>query len=206
MGQWRFINKHVRPRSVAAELLDGSFHGSLDAITDSERRPLRPIGTTALDVAARTDVLLSSLVTAPEIRIFHGVRPASGSAPLISHAICVGRRLILVESVAWPPGWYDTETDGRINCDGVYIGQSAGPLVEAVVRWRALLPIGHRVKAVVVVHRSTDGDLRLPASGEIGWVLAEDAVRDLRELLPHRRQTSVRAVAALIAATADWQG
>src|SRR5580704_7208889 len=159
-----------------ATVVPGRYHGSLDAITDSERRALRPIGTSAHEVAVRTGALLTDLLALPGVRIFQGVRPAAAEdLPRIPHAISAGRQLILVESVAWPPGQY------------------------------AAKAAGHRVGALVVVHPTTAGDLVLPASTtrDVAWTCASDAVRTIRARLPRGRQAvSMRAVATLFAATA----
>ncbi len=182
------------------------WHGSLATITDSERRTLRPIGTTAYEVAARTGELLGALPAGPGIRIFQGVRPAAAEdLPRIPHAICAGRELILVESVAWPPGHYQVDPADRIHCDGMYTGQSVRPLVNAVRYWRAILPRGHRVSALVVVHPAGEGDPVLPAGTTAGlaWSGAGAATAAIRARLPRGRSPgSPRAVAALIAATA----
>jgi hypothetical protein len=181
-------------------------HGSLETVTDSERRALRPIGTTAQEVASRTGDLLAELLTVPGVRIFQGVRPAAVGLPRIPHAVSSGRQLVLVESVAWPAGQYSTTPAGRIHCDGTYIGQSVRPLIAAIRRWREALPPGHRVSAVVVVHPASDGDLVLPgtAGSTLGWACATEAMRRIREQLPRGQQpTSVRVVAALVAATAE---
>jgi hypothetical protein len=182
-------------------------HGSLDTITDSERRALRPITIAAHDVAVRTGVLLAELLTLPGVRIFQGVRSAAADLPRIPHAISTGRQVLLVESVAWPAGRYATTPAGRIHCDGIYIGQSVRPLLAAVWRWREALPYGHLVTAIVIVHPSADGDITLPAaaSKDIAWAHAADAVRYIREQLPPGQQpVSISAVAALVAAaTAD---
>jgi hypothetical protein len=192
----------VGPATVAPD----RWHGSLDTITDSERRTLRPIGTTAHEVATRTGVLLGALAAGPGVRIFQGVRPAAAEdLPRIPHAICAGRQLILVESVAWPPGHYQVGQAGRIHCDGMYIGQSVLPLVNAARYWRATLPRGHRVSALVVVHPTGEGDLVLPAgtAAELAWTCGGDAAAAaIRARLPRGRPpTSAQAVAALIAAT-----
>src|SRR5215471_8434070 len=108
----RRVTASRRLRSITpGSALEQRYFGDLNAITDSEQRPLRPIGSTAREVAARTGVLL----TDPGL-------------PLVPHVISAGRRLVLVESVAWPPGRYETSADGRILCDGVYIGQSVQAL------------------------------------------------------------------------------
>jgi hypothetical protein len=188
----------ARPATAAP----GRWHGSLDTVTDSERRGLRPIGMTAREVAVRTGVLLRAV---PGVLVFQGVRPAAGELPRIPHAISAGRRLILVESVAWPPGRYRQGADGRIHCDGMYTGQSVQPLVSAVRYWQATLPRGHRVSALVVVHPSGEGALVLPdaVTGEAAWTRACDTVRAVRTRLPRGRPAaSARAVAALVAATA----
>ena len=95
--------------------------------------------------------------------------------------------------------------NGRIHCNGVYIGQSVRPLITAVrLLWEALPP-GHRVSAVVVVYQTTGGELALPAPSrpDLGWTRAGDAVHDIKAHLPRGPQpVSVSAVAALVAATA----
>ncbi len=191
---------------LPAALLEQRFHGSLAAVTDSERRTLRPIGTTAYDVAVRTRDLLAELITLPGVRMFHGLRPPVPSLPVIGHALSAGRQLLLIESVAWPPGWYTTTAAGRVLCDGTYIGQSARPLADSVRHWRGVLPKGHRVAAVVIVHACGEGTVALPvtAPGEIGWVLAGDALRDIRRRIGRPRRTlSRKTLATLVAATGD---
>lgn len=191
---------------VPATVLSRRWHGSLDSISDSERRALRSIGTTAREVAAKTGALLRSLQVMPGVRIFQGIRPLAPGMPLIPHAISAGRRLILVDSVAWPPGAYTATAAGQIYCDGVYIGQSLVPLIAAVGDWRATLPRRHQVSAVVVVHPMALGELALPAGGAQGltWARADHAVRAIRARLPHGQPAvSMKAVAALVAATDD---
>ena len=188
-----------------AALASGRWHGSLDAITDSERRALRPIGTTAGEVAAATAALLAELLAFPGVRIFQGVSAAPANSPRIPHVISSGSQLLLVESVAWPPGEYATMADGRIHCDGTYIGQSVRPLIAAVRHWRAVLPGDHVVSALVVVHPAARGDLILPAAvpSDLAWAHACDAACYLRARLPQGEQTiSVRAIAALSVAIA----
>jgi hypothetical protein len=203
----RPANRRIAALVSPAAAVPGRCYGSLDAITDSERRGLRPIGTTAYEVAVRTGVLLADLLALPGVRIFQGVRQgAAQDMPRIPHAISAGRRLILVESVAWPPGQYAARAAGRIHCDGTYIGQSARPLINAVRYWRETMPDGHRVNALVVVHPTAEGDLTLPAPTvrDLAWTHAGAAVLDIRTLLPcGRPAVSMRAVAALVAATAE---
>jgi hypothetical protein len=187
-------------------LSDGRWHGSLDSVTDTERRALRPIGTTAYEVAVRTGALLAELLALPGIQIFQGVAQATADTPCIPHAISVGRQIILVESVAWPPGRYAARTEGRIYCNGAYIGQSMRPLKHAVRHWQETLPPGHRVSGLVVVHPTEEGDLRLTdtAARNIAWVRAVNAVGEVQAHLPRRHQSaSIKAVAALIAAIAE---
>lgn len=191
----------ITPESV----LERRYYGNLDAITDSEQRPLRPIGSTAREVAARTGILLTDLAADPAVRIFHGVRAADPSLPLIPHAISAGRRLVLVESVAWPPGRYEAGPDGRIHCDGTYIGQSTAALRTVARQWAALLPRNHRVMAVVVVHPAGKGEITLPTGGrkDLAWVLADNAIAELKPCIAGGgRSVSRNAVATLMAATA----
>jgi hypothetical protein len=185
--------------------LEQRYFGNLNGITDSEQRPLRPIGSTAREVAARTGILLTDLASDPSVRIFHGVRPADPSLPLVPHAISAGRRLVLVESVSWPPGRYEAGQDGRIHCDGTYIGQSTAALRTVARQWAALLPRNHRVMAVVVVHPAGKGEIALPAGGrkDLAWVLADDAIAELKSCIAGGgRSVSRNTVATLLAATA----
>ena len=193
---------------VPAAVLSRRCHGSLDTITDSERRGLRPIGITAHEVAVRTGALLMDLFTLPGVWIFQGYARRPGDVPRIPHVVSAGHVLVLVESVAWPPGRYATTATGQVHCDGVYIGQSVWPLITTVRHWRQALPRGHRVHALVVVHPIADGDLALPAPDrpELGWAAASDAFHDLRACLPRgRRPASATAIAVLAAATTGEQ-
>jgi hypothetical protein len=183
------------------------WHGTLDSITDSERRALRPIGMSAHEAAARTGSLLAALLAIPSVRIFQGIRPEAGGVPPIAHAITAGPRLVFVESVAWPPGRYHTAVGGRIHCDGVYIGQSVGPLIATVGHWREKLPPGHEVSALVVVHPTGRVEPALPdtIAGDLAWSRACDAVRQIRSCLPPgSAPVSMKTLAALTQATALW--
>lgn len=202
----RAVDRPVISQGALAARLASRYHGSLEAITDSERRALRPIGTTERDVAERTGELLAGLLDRPGLWAFQGIRPTTADSPRIPHAISAGRQLVLVESVAWPPGRYTTTPLGRIHCDGVYIGQSVAPLLAAVEHWRATLSRSHQVGALVVVHPTAQGTLALPAVTACGlaWSRACDAVRYLVGLLPHGQQpTSLRLVGELFKAAAE---
>jgi len=175
--------------------------GHLSGIVDTERRALRPIGTTAYEVARRTGDLLTGLRGLPGVRLYQGIRLA-GHPPL-PYALTAGPCVVLVDAVAWPPGAYATSPAGAVYCDDVYIGQSARPLLGAVRRLRRLQPRGHRVSAVVVVHPSLTGRLDLPAATgtEVTWMRAGDAVAAIRRRLRsgHSRRAPSRAVEALAA-------
>lgn len=178
-------------------------HGNLSRIVDTERRSLRPIGTTAYEVARLTGDLLTGLRRMPGVRLYQGIRLA-GHPPL-PYALSAGPCVVLVDAVAWPPGEYVTSPAGAVYCGDVYIGQSARPLLGAVRRLRRLQPPGHRVSAVVVVHPSLTGRLDLPAATgtEVTWAQAADAVAAIRRRLRsgHARRVRSRAVDALAAAS-----
>ena len=178
-------------------------YGSLATVIDSERRSLRSVAATAYDAASRTDDLLARLIPNRSVRIFHGVRTVGADLPAIPHAVIAGRQLILIESVVWPPGRYETAVGGRICCDGTYTGQSAGPFLAALRQWRKTVPQGHDVSAIIVVH-ARGGAIRLPAcpTRDLVWVRAEDAMGDMGQRLARSRQRASSALlAALIAAT-----
>jgi hypothetical protein len=200
----------AEPRAVQwpppARAAGGRCHGSLDAITDTERRALRPIGTSAHEVAVRTGGLLRELLAGPGILLFQGLAAGSSDLPHIPHAVCAGGRIVLVDSVAWPPGRYTVTAAGRIHCDGGYIGQSVGPLMRAVRCWQQAIGPGHAVSALIVVHASGAGRLTLPAPAPPGpaWAGPGHVVRYLRAFLPRAGPpASAAAVAALLAATAE---
>lgn len=161
------------------------FHGRLEVITDSERRSLRSIVTTAYEAASRTDRILVGLIGIPGVWIFRGVRTATLNQPLIPHAVAAGRRLILIESVAWPPGRYECLADGRICCDGTYIGQSVAPFLAAAAQWRLTVPEHHQVSAVIIVHGGAGADIGPLATADraLAWVRAENAVLEVRRRL-----------------------
>jgi hypothetical protein len=196
------------PRTHAAvppSLLEQRCHGNLDAITDSDRRDLRSIASSAHEVAARTGELLAVLIDIPGARIFHGIRSGSAELPPIPHAISAGRQLVLIESVAWPPGHYETRTNGRIYCDGIYTGQAVSQFISAAETWREILPKRHQVTAMIVVH-CCGGAIQLPPStaDDLAWTAAEDAVDAIRRYLPVGPQRISRnLLAALITATAN---
>lgn len=168
------------------------LHGTLDGLTDSEQRPLRPIGTSVREVASRTGRQLTRVAGLPGVRLFSCVTLGDGLPP-IAHAVAAGRRVLLVESVAWPCGVYTTAPDGGVLCDGVYIGQSVRPLVRAVRRLRRALPRPSQVGAVVVVHPSDAGVLDLPkaAPAELIWLPAGELAGHLGRRL-RRDGTQVR--------------
>lgn len=182
--------------------------GFLSGIVDTERRPLRPIGTTAYEVVRRTGELLSDLLRMPGVRRYHGVR-LTGHPPL-PYAFSAGPHVVLVEAVAWPPGSYLTSPGGAVHCDDVYIGQSVRPLLSAVRRLRRLQSRGHRVSAVVVVHPSVAGRLELPSptGGEVSWCPADDAVAVIRCRLRggDRLRAPSRALRVLAAASGQSAG
>jgi hypothetical protein len=191
---------------VPPPLLEQRCHGRLEVITDSERRSLRPIAASTFEVATRTGELLAGVVAIPGVRIFRGVRPPGADLPPVPYAISAGRQLVFVESVAWPSGHYVTTDNGRIHCDGTYIGQSVRQLVATVAQWRRILPRNHHVSAVIVVYASAGSDIKLPAGGpgDLVWVHADGAIRAIRQrILRGRQAVSRHVVAALIEATAE---
>jgi hypothetical protein len=184
-------------------LMARRYHGTLDSITDSSHHHLRSIRASAYEVAMRTDRLLTELTAVPGVRIFQGLHPAHADGPRIPHAISSGRRLLLVESVAWPPGRYVAAADGRIFSDGSYIGQSVDQLMTAVRQWQRLMPVTHRVGALVVVHPTNGEPQSLPTpGGELSWSRAADVVQDVRaRLLRPGHRVSRSVVVVLSAAT-----
>jgi len=144
------------------------LRGTLDSLTDDERRALRPIGMSVREAADRTAALLHPVAAHPGVRLYAGVRVAQG-APRLGFAVSTASHLLLVESVAWPSGCYSVTADGGVHCDGTYIGQSVHPLLGSV---RLLRRVVRRlaVGAVVVVHPSGQATPSLPLHSPAGVV------------------------------------
>jgi hypothetical protein len=195
------ISQHFRILSaIPKAVLDTRCHGTLRAITDSTRRRLRPVGSTVTEVAARTDVMLEQLLEDPGIRIFRGVFAGPVDDPPVSHAVAAEKSVVLIESVSWPPGIYRTDGDGRISCDGAYIGQSVYTLTAAIGHWRAVLP-RHRVTALVIVHATDPGRYDLPSgSPDLVFTLADDAIGSIKCRITRQPRLNRPAIAALAAA------
>jgi len=175
-------------------------YGDLDTAAEEDSPPLRSVGMADAEVARRTDSMLSGLITIPSVRIFQGVRPRGASRPVATHAVSAGPLLILVESVAWPPGRYRVDATGRVRCDGQYIGQTIRLISTAVRDCRMLLPRSHQVSALVLVHRTARGSYLLPPeTHELRWALADDELpRELQaRLARHPSTVSLHTIAAL---------
>jgi hypothetical protein len=165
------------------------LRGTLDSLTDEERRSLRPIGRTVRQAADQTGALLYGLISHRGVRLYAGVRVARHT-PRIGFAVSTASRLLLVESVAWPSGSYTVTPEGGVLCDGTYIGQSVLPLLRSVRLMRRLVP-RLAVGAVVVVHPSGPGAPSLPTGGGIGWQPPSQLCSYLsRRLLLRRRAIS----------------
>lgn len=166
------------------------LYGTLDSLIDSEQRPLRPIGMSVQEAATRTADLLFRLSDRPGVRLFAGVRVAAGGLP-IAFAVSAGRRLLLVEAVAWPVGRYSTTPQGGVLCDGTDIGQSVRPLLGSVRRLRRVLH-RYQIAAAVVVHPSGPGTPMLPPLGSpsLSWLqpceVGDHVTRRLRLGTPRR--------------------
>jgi hypothetical protein len=161
--------------------------GSLDGLDDEESRSLRPIGMSVREAAIRTGEILDRLAGTPGVDLFAGVRVTKRS-PRIGFAVTTATRLLLVESVAWPSGAYSVTDQGRVLCDGTYIGQSVRALVGSV---RQLRRVARRpyVGAVVVVHPSDAGTPSLPAGW--AWLPPEELCGHIaRRLLLRRRENT----------------
>ncbi|MFI5890229.1 hypothetical protein ACIA5D_08910 [Actinoplanes sp. NPDC051513] len=175
------------------------LYGSIDRLTDCEQRPLRPIGMSVQEVAARTRDLLARLGEAPGVRVIAGLRLSTGVPP-IAFAVSAGHRVVLVEPVAWPAGAYSTTPQGGVLCDGTYIGQSVHPLLGAVRHLRRRLH-KREVAAIVVVHPSGAGTPALPPTAPAGlsWLPPEEVCRHLvgrlRSRVSVRRKLSIGRMA-----------
>jgi hypothetical protein len=200
----RHVRSWLRLRAkLPSSLVENHLHGNLDDVAAGLLRPLRSIGMATADVAVQTGALLTGLISNPGVHVFHSIRAISARSAVVAHAVTAGRTVTLVESVAWPPGRYRVAENGRVECDGRYIGQSVDLLLAAVRHWRGALPRTHRVTAIVVVHRTGPGDYELPVAlpSELEWAEPEAALVALRTRTAGHRRVSPHALAALDTAT-----
>jgi hypothetical protein len=174
-------------------------HGELPSAATHGRGSLRSVGAGGAAVAARTDTQLGALTVLPGVRIFRGIRASHPFRVIATHAVSAGRVVVLVESVAWPPGDYRVDPDGQVWCDGLPTGQTTVGLQAAVAACRRRLPRDHLVRALICVHRTAAAGYLLPAPGRtVSWTFAEDLVETLMpHLAPYAAAVSRHVVAAL---------
>src|ERR1051326_6498301 len=107
------VRAMTRPARPSVADRSGRAYGSLALLTDSERRGLRPIGASVREVADRTAMLFDTVMKkSRNVRLFRAVCADGRDALRIPHVICAGRRVILVDSVTWPPGAYTVAESG----------------------------------------------------------------------------------------------
>lgn len=170
---------------------------------DTDVPPIRSIGSGNPPPAESTGRDLAVLAAEEGLHLFPAVSMTATAPPLQAHALAGGGFVIFVATVRWPPGAYHVDSDDRIHCDSLYIGQSVRPVRVALALWRDRLPRHHQVSAFVVVHPDGPGDYALPAgsANDLAWAMADAAVCQLRNQLPQRRGASRRALLVLAAAT-----
>jgi hypothetical protein len=180
-------------------LAERRFHGELPAAATAGSRSLRTVGADSDEIVARTDARLSALTVMPGVRIFRGVRGGNPARVVAMHAVSAGPVVVLVESVAWPPGHYQLDGTGRVRCDGVPTGQTVEELVASVAECRRLLPRDHQVSALVSVHRTGSDGYVLPLPERaVSWTFDDDLVATLTARLAwHSASVSRHVVAAL---------
>lgn len=191
MNRWNQRRQPPPPPAVAYGLDDA----------DNPAPPLRSIGPNSRTVADRTHAQLAA-PAADAGAVFFGAVRLSVAPAMAAPAMVAGRLVVFVATVHWPPGCYAIGGDDRVYCDGVYTGQSVGPLRDALAQWRARLPWRHQVAAMVIVHPYGPGSYDLPSSdgAELEWAMADVALDRLRDRLRHGGRPSRRAVRALAAA------
>ena len=145
---------------------------------------------------AETDRQLLSL-SLPGLHIFRGLRSPGLPGPPVAHGVAVGRSVVLIESVAWPPGRYSVAETGAVLCDGIRTGQSINYLRQAVGGWELGLSAAYRVSALVVIHG--EGQILLPEAVErVCWVRSEDLVAWLAAMLDGYPLIGLRAISLLL--------
>jgi DnaJ domain/Nuclease-related domain len=148
------------------------------------------------------ELLARYLTRLPSVRIFHGLAWPGSVFADIDHAVLAGRRLVLIESKTWLPGYYGADEDGTLWRDDRLFRGGATRLPEAIEAYRELLP-GVEIRGALIVYPSrpgeitTEGDFDLPAPPmtpeqfvqEIGgWLAAKPSTVDLRVLRTVRCQ------------------
>ncbi|MBB2934454.1 hypothetical protein FHX82_001474 [Amycolatopsis bartoniae] len=142
------------------------------------------------------ELLERYLTRLPSVRVFHGLAWPGSVFADIDHAVLAGRRLVLVESKTWLPGYYAADEDGTLWRDDRLFRGGATRLPEAIEAYRELLP-GVEIRGALVVYPSrageitTEEDFDLPAPPmtpeqfvtEIGgWLAAQPSIVDIEVL------------------------
>jgi hypothetical protein len=138
-------------------------------------------GTDTDQVAERlTAALLATYLTRmPGVRVFHGLAWPGSVFADVDHAVLCGRRLVLIESKTWLPGYYTTDDNGFWRDNRPFRG-GGSLLPEGVAAFRELLP-DVEVRGVLVVYPSRDGVITTdePADADIPPMTPEQFVHEI---------------------------
>jgi hypothetical protein len=105
----------------------------------------------------RTAELLENYVTRiPGARIFHSLRWPGARRADVDHAVLCGRRLMLIDSKHWPPGFYTFAPNGNLLRNGNPFRGSEIHLPHAVSGYQRLLP-GYDVRGLILIHPNRRG-------------------------------------------------
>ncbi len=124
------------------------------------------------------DLLSGYLGQIPAARIFHGLAWPGSSRAEVDHAVLCGRKLLLIESRAWPAGHYTSDGNGGLLRDGESFDGASLRLGRTVAAYQMLLP-KVQVEGIVLVHTDEPGlvTCRMPDSVPLEVLSPETFVR-----------------------------
>lgn len=152
-----------------------------------------------LAVRLTGDLLARYLTDIPAARVFHQVTWPGTDYPEVDHAVLCGHRLVLIDSMIWPPGKYSVDRQGYVQRDGKSFGGGALVLGEAARAFQLLLP-RLEVRGVVVLWPETaDRTASNTWEGtDVAVTDAEGFVREVGEWLAGQPTTVDRNVLGVL--------
>jgi hypothetical protein len=152
-----------------------------------------------LAVRLTGDLLARYLADIPAARVFHQVTWPGTEFPEVDHAVLCGHRLVLIDSMIWPPGRYSVDRQGYVQRDGKSFGGGALVLGEAARAFQLLLPRLEVRGVVVLWPESSDETVSSTWEGtDVAVTGAEGFIREVGDWLAGQPTTVDRNVLAVL--------
>jgi hypothetical protein len=104
------------------------------------------------------ELLEEYLTRLPGARIFHGLAWPGSVFADVDHAVLCGKRLVLIESKLWLPGYYELGPHDRLLRNGRPFRGGGSRLTDSLAAYRELLP-GVALRGAMIIYPSRSGTL-----------------------------------------------